>query len=155
MLPEILGRWYTQKQRSQFCLFLQTGNWKACGNMHRPSMPHFYFSSKWFCPLVPKNTSAKNEKSKCKRTRDILDEALKLDFSCTCKQKPLCLDKLLKCHNPSCQSGKFFHLPCLNFKRMPNNAMTTWECLVCKSEEKLNKAKKLLMILSIHLMMVL
>ena len=97
-----------------------------CGNMHKPSMPHFYFSSKWFCPLVPKNTSAKNEKSKCKQTRDILDEALKLDFSCTCKQKPLCLDKLLKCHNPSCQSGKFFHLPCLNFKQMPNNAMTTW-----------------------------
>ena len=83
-----------------------------------------------------KTPAAKNEKSKCKQTIDILDEALQLDFICTCKQKPLCSDKLLKCHNPFCQSGKFFHLPCLNVKRVPNNAITTWECMVCKSGEK-------------------
>ena len=45
-----------------------------------------------------------------------------LDFGCTCKRKPLCSEKMLKCHNPFCLSGKFFHLPCLNFKRMPKNA---------------------------------
>ena len=45
-----------------------------------------------------------------------------LDFACTCKRKPLCSEKMLKCHNPFCLSGKFFHLPCLNFKRMPKNA---------------------------------
>ena len=50
VLPEILGRWYTQ---SEVCLIYHlipillvfaTGNWRACGNMHKPSMPHFYFS---------------------------------------------------------------------------------------------------------------
>ena len=45
-----------------------------------------------------------------------------LDFACTCKRKPLCSEKMLKCHNPFCLSGKCFHLPCLNFKRMPKNA---------------------------------
>ena len=41
VLPEILGRWYTQKVITwfQFCLFLQAGNCR-----HKPSMPHFYFS---------------------------------------------------------------------------------------------------------------
>lgn len=40
--------------------------------------------------------------------QDILDEALKSHFICTYKQKPLFSDKLLKCHIPFCQSGKFF-----------------------------------------------
>ena len=61
-----------------------------------------------FVPCAKKTLAVRNEKSKCKQTRDILDEALKLYFICTYKQKPLCSDKLLKCHNPFCQSGKFF-----------------------------------------------
>ena len=44
--------------------------------------------------------------------------------------------------NPFCQSGKFFHLPCLNFKRMSNNAMTTWECTVCKSGGKTEQSEE-------------
>ena len=40
--------------------------------------------------------------------QDISDETHKSHFICTYKQKPLFSDKLLKCHNPFCRSGKFF-----------------------------------------------
>lgn len=76
----------------------------------------------WFCPLCHKNV--KQQQSKCQ-------EALKLDSICLCKKKPLQSDKLLKCHSESCASGKFFHLSCLNYKRKPNNAKTTWLCPTC------------------------
>ena len=67
--------------------------------------------------------TARNEKSRSKR-QEIFWMKLwsELDFACTCKRKPLCSEKMLKCHNPFCLSGKCFHLPCLNFKRMPKNA---------------------------------
>ena len=42
----------------------------------------------------------------------------------------------MKCHNLLCENEQFFHLACLNFKRMPNNALTTWQCMGCKSGNK-------------------
>ena len=30
-------------------------------------------------------------------------------------------------------NGKFFHLSCMNYKRKPNNAKTTWICLNCSA----------------------
>ena len=55
-----------------------------------------------------------------------------MDFICLCKQKANKTDRLVQCHNSSCQNDKFFHLACLNLKRMPNNSKTTWLCPTCK-----------------------
>lgn len=41
-------------------------------------------------------------------------------------------DNLLKCHNSDCKNGRFFHLCCLNYRRVPNNNRTTWMCRNCK-----------------------
>ena len=97
MLPEILGRWYTQKRSLShsspdpnsacFCRLATGGPVVTCTNQACP-ISAFHLSclkitkvpSKWFCPLCEKTPAARNEKSKCKQTRDILDEALKLDF---------------------------------------------------------------------------
>ena len=125
-----------------FCRLATGGPVVTCTNQACPISTFHLSCLKWCCPPILKTPAAKNEKSKCRQTRDILDEALKLDFICTCKQKPLCSDKLLKCCNPICQNGKFFHLPCLNFKWMPNNAMPTWECMMCKSGGKTEQSKK-------------
>ena len=61
-----------------------------------------------------------------------LNEATKLERICTCQKKAQASDKLLKCHNELCSSGKFFHLSCMSYKRYPNNAKTSWVCNNCK-----------------------
>ena len=73
-------------------------------------------------------------KKNCKPVQqDILQRALKLDTVCTCEQKALRTDTFLECHGDICQNRKFFHLQCLHYKRMPNNARTTWKFPACKS----------------------
>ena len=62
-----------------------------------------------------------------------------MDFICLCKQKAKKTDRLVQCHNSSCQNGKFFHLACLNLKRMPNNSKTTWLCPTCKKGTARNR----------------
>ena len=62
----------------------------------------------------------------------VVQGALNCDTICTCQSKPNSTDKLLECHGATCKSGKYFHLHCLNLKRMPNNAKTTWKCAGCK-----------------------
>ena len=57
---------------------------------------------------------------------------MKLDAICVCHLKPKVNERLLKCHGDNCQNGKFFHLKCLDYKRMPNNSKTTWMCSCCK-----------------------
>ena len=57
---------------------------------------------------------------------------MKLDAICVCHSKPKVNERLLKCRSESCQKGKFFHLNCLDYKRMPNNSQTTWMCSSCK-----------------------
>ena len=55
----------------------------------------------------------------------VVQGALNCDTICTCQSKPNSTDKLLECHGATWKSGKYFHLHCLNLKRMPNNAKTT------------------------------
>ena len=61
-----------------------------------------------------------------------MGRALSLDIVCICQAVPQQSDKLLECHSKDCQSGKFFHLACLGYKKMPNNSKTTWKCTNCK-----------------------
>ena len=61
-------------------------------------------------------------------------EALSLETICVCNKKENVNDKLLKCHNEKCSSGKFFHLECMSYKRCPNNYKTSWTCSKCKLE---------------------
>ena len=110
----ILKRSSPDPSSACFCRLATGGTNQACPNstFNLSCLKITKVPSKWFCPLCQITLAARNEKSKCKQTRDILDEALKLDFICTYKQKLLCSDKLLKCHNPFGQSGKFFtYLP--------------------------------------------
>lgn len=61
-----------------------------------------------------------------------MGRALSLDSFCICQAVPQQSDELLECHSKDCQSGKFFHLTCLGYKKMPNNGKTTWKCTNCK-----------------------
>ena len=61
-----------------------------------------------------------------------MGRALSLDSVCICQAVPQQSDKLLECHTKDCQSGKFFHLTCLGYRKMPNNSKTTWKCTNCK-----------------------
>ena len=47
-------------------------------------------------------------------------------------------------------NGKFFHLTCVNYKRKPNNAKTTWICPNC-SAANLYDTKTKIVIVSNHL----
>ena len=40
--------------------------------------------------------------------------------------KPQNGGKLIECHSEPCNNGNFFHMSCLNYKRMPNNAKTIY-----------------------------
>lgn len=60
------------------------------------------------------------------------DQALKLDSICVCGLSLKVNERLLKCHSENCQSGKFFFIQCLDYKRMPYNSQTTWVCSNCK-----------------------
>lgn len=41
------------------------------------------------------------------------------------------------CQDEGCKHGKYFHLSCLGYKRMPNNGKTTWKCGECKKLAKI------------------
>ena len=45
-----------------------------------------------------------------------------------CGSSPKANERLLKCHSEDCKNGNFFHLNCLDYKRMSNNSQTTWMC---------------------------
>ena len=66
---------------------------------------------------------------------------------CVCQQKASKDDRLLKCTIENCENGLFFHMACLNYKRMPNNYKTIWVCPKCKLDKKTrteSKSKSLL-----------
>ena len=53
----------------------------------------------------------------------------------------------MKCMIENCENGLFFHMACLNYKRMPNNYKTIWVCPKCKLDKKTrteSKSKSLL-----------
>ena len=66
------------------------------------------------------------------KQNEVILRAQGIESICVCMAKPQNGDKLIECHNEPCNNGKFFHMSCLNYKRMPNNAKTTWKCNVCK-----------------------
>ena len=88
----------------------------------------------WFCPTCRTLPECKRiyKGDKTAKKNITPQEALNLHFICLCKQKANKTDRLVHCHNSSCQNGKFFHLAYLNLKRMPNNSKTTWLCPTCK-----------------------
>ena len=62
----------------------------------------------------------------------MLKRALEKEIICICKVKSKHSDKLIECHTESCNRWKYFHLSCLSYKWMPNNAKKTWQCSFCK-----------------------
>ena len=61
-----------------------------------------------------------------------MGRALSLESVCICQAMSQQSDKLRERHSKDFQSGKFFHLTCHGYKKMPNNSKTTWKCTNCK-----------------------
>lgn len=153
ILPEILGRWYTRRCTLPvpkpdvngicFCRVQRDEEVISCSNndcpyvqFHRSclALDSVKISKKWYCPhcsRLPQFKRGKKAKQSAQST-PVIQGALNCDTICTCQSKPNSTDKLLECHGATCKSGKYFHLHCLNLKRMPNNAKTTWKCAGCK-----------------------
>ena len=161
ILPEILGRWYTRKHEiaapvpagdiKPVCYCRKPKPEESTVPCQNPKCPFIEFHLSclgisdplpkvWYCPscqLLPECKKAKRVtkiKPDYQKNPDF-DEAMKLQSICVCKAKPVVGEKLLKCHS-QCQSGKFFHLKCLNYKRMPNNSKLYWVCKNCKVKKK-------------------
>ena len=141
VLPEILGRWYTQK-RDITLKHIDAGAVCLCRNETGEAVVHFsntacpisfYHLScpklmgvpkNWRCPLCPKGSPSQKQKRP-----SISDDTT----ICICNQNATTSDKRIKCHNNPCMNGKFFHFTCMNYKRKPNNAKTTWICPNCSA----------------------
>ena len=83
----------------------------------------------WYCPtcrFLPE--FKKSAKTTNAAEQDICNKALHQDSISICNSKPKSGDRLLECHSKDCLNGKFFHLGCLNCKRIPNNNKSTWIC---------------------------
>ncbi len=78
-------------------------------------------------------------KKKGEGVPDFAKEASSMECICLCKVKPNVGDKLLKCHNDKCSSGKFFHLHCMLYKRYPNFYKSSWLCSNCKLDSICSK----------------
>ena len=119
-----------------FCRMPSDGNTVKCGNPQCPFV-EFHLSclaistplpKGWYCPhwcrlpqfkrlrKVKKNSSENNGPG------FISWQCLYLPSSATT------IWQLLECHSKDCQSGKFYHLTFLGYKKMPNNSKTTWKC---------------------------
>lgn len=152
ILPEILGRWYSRKCNVSeempqagagicFCRMPSDGNTVKCGNCECPFV-EFHVSclaistplpKVWYCPHCCRLPQFKrSRKVKQNSSTEMMGRALCLDSVCICQAVPQQSDKLLECHSEDCQSGKFFHLTCIGYKKMPNNSKTTWKCTNCK-----------------------
>ena len=146
-MPEILGRWYSRKCDISaeipqagagicFCRMPSDGNTVKCRNIQCPFV-EFHPSCLaistplprlWYCPHCSRLPQFKRARKVKESYSEIIAKALSLDSICICQAVPQQSDKLLECHNENCQSGKFFHLTCLGYKKMPNNSKTTWKC---------------------------
>ena len=160
VLPEVLGRWYTRKMDLKkelgsvsgtgdcYCRRTSDERTVSCSNPECPiSVFHLAclfitnVPKTWLCPhcrKLPKFIRSSKGAKKLDRP-NFCKEALLLDTICLCKGKAKDGDKLLKCHNESCSSGKFFHLSCLSYKRYPNNYKLSWLCNKCKLESIVTK----------------
>ena len=153
ILPEILGRWYTRKLNIKqqevkldgdcYCRLKTDEETVTCSNDACP-VSNFHLSclsikktpKTWFCPHCRKLPEFKPQEKIAKQAtaakETLAHEAVKLDSICTCAKKAKMGEKLLHCHNENCCHGIYFHLSCLGYKKLPNNAMTTWVCHQCK-----------------------
>ena len=93
----------------------------------------------WYCPHCRTLSQYKRSRKATKTSSSVPHPAMSLDSICICKSRPNDSEKLLQCHNESCDNGKFFHLICLNYKKMSNNSQTTWVCLQCKKKVKVTR----------------
>ena len=150
VLPEILGRWYTQKRDIALKLF-DAGAVSFCRNETGEAVVHcsntacpissFHLSclkltevpKKWMSPLCHKG-SPPRKPQRSARSDDTTKKAVDIDKAIfVCNQKATQSDKLIECHNNPCINGKFFYLSCMNYKCKPNNAKTTWICPDCSA----------------------
>ena len=155
ILPELVSRWYTRNQHminvipptdpNGLCYCRKKSNEATldCSNINCV-IKSFHYSCLQICDPIPKTWYCPNcrllpqyqKPAKTKQTSKLhINEAIKLDSVCVCGTKPTIADKLLKCHNSECKNGQFFHLHCLDYKRMPNNCRTTWMCSSCKANK--------------------
>ena len=152
ILPEILGRWYTwrctvpvklpDKDAICFCRMKRDEESILCSNEDCPykgfhpfclSLTSVKMPKTWYCPHCCRLPQFKKRGGTRKVSYAVSNQAaMKCDSICICQSKPFPTDKLVECHGEGCKNGKFFHLPCLNLKRMPNNHRTTWKCSACK-----------------------
>ena len=152
ILPELMSRWYTRKQYmpnvpstdpNSICYCRQLSDELAldCSN-HICMIKKFHFSCLRMSDPIPKTRycpschllpqfQTKTAKKACDSS-SYNDEAMKLKSVCIFGKKANMTDNLLKCHNSDCKNGRFFHLRCLNYRRVPNNNRTTWMCRNCK-----------------------
>ena len=154
ILPEILGRWYTRRctvpptlpSKDAICLCRTDRDEDSilCSNKDCPyqrfhpsclSLTSVALPKAWYCPhccRLPQFKRKRNTRRSPGCTVVSGHAAMKCDSICICKAKPTPTDKLVECHGESCKDGKYFHLKCLDLKRMPNNHRTTWKCPACK-----------------------
>ncbi|CAH3151454.1 unnamed protein product, partial [Porites lobata] len=148
ILPEILGRWYTRKCHMPslvqvpvscndnaiwYCRKVTEEGTITCSNAKCPYMRfHLSCLRSSTCRLLPE--FKRNAKTRNAVQQDVCSKARSLNSICICNSKPGPGDRLLECHSEDCLNGKFFHLDCLKYKRMPNNSKTTWVCNNCKGK---------------------
>eukprot|EP00794_Sanderia_malayensis_P013276 gene13276-14645_t len=152
ILPEILGRWYIKKQTSiadreikdGICYCRENLNDKAtvsCSNDNCP-VSEFHLGcvlpknvskapKKWYCPNCRKLSEYKVQK---KEKEELPAGLMSLQLICVCNAAPVQKKKLLHCNSGNCIYGKYFHLSCLDYKRLPNNSKTTRVCQWPKAE---------------------
>ena len=85
----------------------------------------------WYCPDCRRLPQFQKKKEKPKNVSTPA-ESLSLSHICLCKSKAESNVKLLECHNVNCSNGTVFHLGCLNYKQLPNNSKSTWQCSACR-----------------------
>lgn len=169
ILPEVLGKWYTRKhfmantqadkppETGSICYCRMNTDEKTvlCCNpscaivsFHLSCLKIESIPKTWYCPhcrtlsQFKRSRKATSHILKKKTDPDVPNLAMSLDCICMCKSKPIKSEKLLQCHNESCENGRFFHLNCLNYKRMPNNSQTTWVCPSCRKKVKATRPNK-------------
>ena len=149
MMPKILGRWYTNKSRllkqpadsEEICSCrMLTG--ESIVNCSNQSCQIFQFHSScpkvsqlpktWYCPNCQMCPEFKERRPRNVQPDNILKRALEKETICICKVKAKHCEKLIECHTVSCNHEKYFHLSCLNYKWMPNNAKNIWQYSFCK-----------------------
>ena len=161
ILPEILGRWYTQrcivphtlpsKDAICFCRTEREEDSILCSNKECPyqrfhpsclALTSMAMPKTWYCPHCGRLPQFKRKRNTGKSSQpNVVSDHAAMECDricickaklCICKAKPTSTDKLVKCHGESCTNGKYFQLACLDLKRLPNNHRTTWKCPPCK-----------------------